>query len=236
MKCLVSTRTVEAPTRRISFHQTRLVGLACDAERLYAVVWSSGRVYDRPPHPGGPFKGGSYSLHAFWLADGTSLGETWLLKEPGKSPVSRPNAVAVELPDLAPQETLEKGPLELVEQGVACYGLDFEFEGRKLRGQRPSAAAWGVDGVGKVVACRGVARNGKLGACVEAHEKKPMAVFLDDRRQWDPPVLGQQVTVTGVLRVRMIGSDDGKTQAQRQPVFYMTEYTLKVEGGPAPKP
>ncbi|HUT35003.1 MAG TPA: hypothetical protein VNE39_16045 [Planctomycetota bacterium] len=132
MKALVSTGTTEIPTERISFTQARLVGVACDAERLYAVVWSSGRVFDHPPHPGQPFKGGGYSLHVFWLGDGTGLGETWLLKEPSKSPVSRPNAVAPELPDVAPQETLEKGPLKLTDKGVALYGAAFEFDGKKL--------------------------------------------------------------------------------------------------------
>ncbi|MBM4037385.1 MAG: hypothetical protein FJ290_02625 [Planctomycetes bacterium] len=132
MKSLVSTGTIEVPTERISFHQTRLLGLACDAERLYAVVWSSGRVFDHPPHAGLGFKGGSYSLHIFWLADGTSLGDTWLLKEPGSSPVGRPNAIAPGLPDVAPQEALGKGPLKLIEKGAACYGVAFGFEGRKL--------------------------------------------------------------------------------------------------------
>ena len=132
MKALVSTGTIEVPTERISFSQTHLVGVACDAERLYAVVWSSGRVFDDWPQPGKPFKGGYYVLHIFWLADGASLGETWLLKEPGKSPVSRPNAIAPELPDVAPQETLDKGPLKLTEKGVALYGAAFEFDGKKL--------------------------------------------------------------------------------------------------------
>ena len=137
MKALVSTGTVEVPTERISFFQTRLVGVACDPERLYALVWSSGRVFDHPPHPGQPSKGGGYSLHAFWLADGAGLGETWLLKEAGKSPVSRPSVVVPELPDIAPQETLGKGPLKPIEKGVALYGVAFEFEGKKLTKHHP---------------------------------------------------------------------------------------------------
>ncbi len=135
MKALISTGTVENPTERISFNQTRLLGATADAERLYAVVWSSGRMFDSPPHPGQPFKGGSYSLQVFWLADGTSLGETSLVREPGKSPVSRPNAIAPELPAIAPRETLEKGPLKLTEKGVALYGAAFEFDGRKVAKQ-----------------------------------------------------------------------------------------------------
>ena len=237
MKALVSTGTVERPTERISFHQTRLLGVACDAERLYAVVWSSGRVFDHPPHPGQPTKGGSYSLHVFWLADGTSLGETWLLKEPGKSPVSRPNVVAAELPDSAPQETLEKGPLKLIDNGILCYGVALEYAGKTLSPEGPTPVAGALaEQVGQRTAYTGIARDGKPGAYVANREGKPEALFLEGRRQWEPATLGKQVTAKGVLRMRLIGSNNRNVQAPRQPIFYMAEHELEVGAAEAPKP
>ncbi|MBM4030566.1 MAG: hypothetical protein FJ291_02135 [Planctomycetes bacterium] len=237
MKELVSTGTVEVPTERISFFQRRLLGVAADAERLYAVVWNSGRVFDHAPHPGQRMGGGTYTLRVFWLADGTPVTELRLIKKAHQVPPA-PNVFAPGLPDAVVQETLDKGPLKLIEKGIACYGVAFEFEGKKLDAQRlaDDGAAQGVDGLGKEIEYTGIARDGKLGAYVGAPEGKPPVVWLDDRRKWDPSLLGKKVTVTGILRMRMIGSDDGTTQAERQTVFHMTQYTLKIEDAPAPKP
>jgi hypothetical protein len=105
--------------------------VAADAERLYAVVWSSGRVYDHPPHPGQRMGGGGYVLHVFWLADGAALAELRLHKKQDQV-VSAPNVFAPGLPDIAVQESIEKGPLTLTEKGIACYGVAIEFEGRKI--------------------------------------------------------------------------------------------------------
>lgn len=236
MKSLVSTGTVEIPTERVSYHQSRILGVACDAERLYIVTWFSGRIWDHPPHPGQRLTNGGYSLQVFWLADGAptySANLVSLTPMPIREPV-----VAVSLPETAPQEAIEKGPLKLIEKGVACYGAAFEFEGKTLKAQDAmnEAALVGSEDVGKEIAYTGIAGNGKLGAYVSARDRKPTTVWLNDRQKWGPALLGKAVTVTGVLRMRMIGTDDGKTQALRQPVFYMTEYTLKVEGEPAPKP
>jgi len=131
MKGLVSTGTIEVPSERVSYHQTRILGVACDAERLYIVTWFSGRIWDHPPPPGQRLADGGYSLQVFWLADGTpSYGAN--LVPPTPMPIREPVVAVVSLPDTAPQETLEKGPLKPIGKGVACYGVAFEFEGKKL--------------------------------------------------------------------------------------------------------
>jgi hypothetical protein len=136
MKSLVSTGTIEIPTERVSYHQTRILGVACDPERLYVVTWFSGRIWDHPPQPGQRLGDGGYSLQVFWLADGTSTYSAGLLA-PTPMPLREPVVAVVSLPEIAPQETLEKGPLKLLEKGVACYGVAFGFEGRKLTKHSP---------------------------------------------------------------------------------------------------
>jgi len=50
----------------------------------------------------------------------------------GVSILAAASAALAAPPDLAPQETLEKGPLKATENGVACYGVACEFEGKTL--------------------------------------------------------------------------------------------------------
>ena len=52
---------------------TRVLGVAADAERLYVVLWSSGRIFDRPPAEDAALEGGRYELRVFWLGDGSAL-------------------------------------------------------------------------------------------------------------------------------------------------------------------
>jgi hypothetical protein len=110
-----ATGTVEVNTRRISYGVTRIVGVAADRERLYVLLWTA-RAYDAPPDAGATVEGGSYRLHASWLADGSAL--------------AAPALGADGLPKAAPVETVEAGPLRLVEGGVECYGTRALYAGR----------------------------------------------------------------------------------------------------------
>jgi hypothetical protein len=112
-----ATGVVAISTRRLSFRVTRILGTAADEERLYVLVWS-GRAWDRPPAPDAPIEGGRYELRAFWLADG--------------APLEVPS-LDTGLPKDAPPETLERGPLRLVQRGIECYGTRAAYKGRELQ-------------------------------------------------------------------------------------------------------
>jgi hypothetical protein len=114
-----ATGTVAINTRRISFVQTRILGIAADEERLYVLIWSSGRVYDRPPDPGAPVEGGRHELRTFWLADG--------------QPLAAPTLGAEGLPKVAPPETLGNGSLGPVKGGGECHGTRAVYKGRDLQ-------------------------------------------------------------------------------------------------------
>ena len=112
-----ATGTVAVSTRRISFRQTRILGIAADTERLYVLTWTV-RVWDRPPERDAAVEGGSYVLRTYWLADGRAL--------------AAPALEAEGLPKGAPPETPEKGPLRLVAGGVECFGTRANYKGEKL--------------------------------------------------------------------------------------------------------
>jgi len=109
-----NTGTVEVPTVRPSVVQTRMVGVAADAERLYVLLWTSGRIFDRPPASDAPVEGGRYELRVFWLADGSQIAKPAL--DPEKWPKT------------APPEVTDAGPLKLVKDGVECYGVTARYE------------------------------------------------------------------------------------------------------------
>jgi hypothetical protein len=118
MSVLVRTTGVVAiSTRRVSFRVARILGVAADAERLYVLVWT-GRAWDKAPARDALVDDGRYELRAFWLADG--------------SPLAAPRDVEG-LPKAAPPETLEKGLLRLVEDGVECGGTRAVYKGRDLQ-------------------------------------------------------------------------------------------------------
>jgi len=119
VRLVEATGTVAVNTRRISFLVTRLVGVAADADRLYVVLWRSGRIFDRPPEEDAPADGGTYELRVFWLADGSAL----------RAPVLGPDG----LPEAAPPESLGKGPLHVVAGGVDCFGKKVRYDARELR-------------------------------------------------------------------------------------------------------
>jgi len=115
-----TTGIVAVNTRRASYRVTRLLGIASDSERLYVLLWFSGRVYDRPPEEGAALEGGRYEMRVFWLGDGGAL----------RSPPLGPSG----LPAAAPRASLGVGPLKIVSDGVSCFGRTARYDGRVLRG------------------------------------------------------------------------------------------------------
>lgn len=119
MKHLIpDTGTVAIPTVRQSYVQTRMVGVAADTERLYVLLWTSGRIFDRPPERDAPVEGGRYELRVFWLADGSRIAA------PGLDPEKWPKT--------APPEVTNAGPLKLAKDGVDCYGVTARYKGKEL--------------------------------------------------------------------------------------------------------
>lgn len=106
------TGVVAVSTRRISYRTTRIAGVAADVERLYVLLWT-GHAFDKPPGP----EEGSYVLRTFWLEDGAAI----------PAPALKPEG----LPKEIPAETLERGPLRLVEGGVELFGTRVGYKGRQ---------------------------------------------------------------------------------------------------------
>jgi len=103
---------------RIYHNVTRVVGIAADSERLYVLLWddlSEWVVGERGKR--------GYRLQIFRVSNGALL-HTLALKE-GDFPKDPPS-----------QETAEKGPLQLRGDGVACFGVTFEFKGMELIKQK----------------------------------------------------------------------------------------------------
>jgi hypothetical protein len=82
---------------------------------------------------------------------------------------------------------------------------------------------------GQRVVYVGIATPGKLGGYVEDMTARPSVVHLLDGRKFPDDLKGKRVTATGVLLMKMIGSDDGKTQVDRQSIYYMEQYKLDVQ-------
>jgi hypothetical protein len=104
---------------RTPYHQTRVVGVAADAERLYVLVWSTKWMVlgagDLGAGPGPPASD-AYELRVFWLADGSLVGAFPL------GGTARPRVV--------PRESVEAGPLEVMSGGVWVYGESLRFRGK----------------------------------------------------------------------------------------------------------
>jgi len=113
------TGTVAVNTRRISYEVRRVLGVAADAERLYVLLWWSGRIYDRPPAQGATIDGGRYELRVHWLDDAAAL----------QAPSLRHDGV----PEAAGRPCLDAGPLKLVPGGVSCFGTRARYDGRTLQ-------------------------------------------------------------------------------------------------------
>jgi hypothetical protein len=106
---------------RLYYRQVRLAGVAADRERLYVLEWQGkATVLLQGVSVGQPsYRTDKYRLLVFRPDDGT-LVHTLDLKETA-----------------IPKETVDKGPLRLHGDGVACFGTRFEFRGTKLLRQTP---------------------------------------------------------------------------------------------------
>jgi hypothetical protein len=104
---------------RTPYHQTRVVGVAADAERLYVLVWSARWLVPDGGGAGGerrPPASDRYEVRVFWLADGSAVGSFPL------GGTARPRVV--------PRELVEAGPLEVMSGGVRMYGESLRFRGK----------------------------------------------------------------------------------------------------------
>ena len=109
---LPPTGVVAQPTRRVSYNETRIVGIVVDKARMYVAVWRSGRIFNLRAKR----LGGSLSLSVFWLEDGSRIDDVAL---PMKA-----------VPAKVPAETIEAGPLQSREYGVSLFGQTYRYEGR----------------------------------------------------------------------------------------------------------
>lgn len=122
------------------FQGDLVAGVAVDRERLY--VLTASRIFarkpqdERTPHaPAAALKpelilaGHHLILHVFWLKDGSTLtGRGYVL------PLVSEDKEAAKAPDTkSVDETLGKGPLELVEGGVKCRGTALLFNGKSVK-------------------------------------------------------------------------------------------------------
>jgi hypothetical protein len=104
---------------RVHYVETRFLGIASDAERFYVVTWKGNLTSPAKE----PVKGGEYRLLVFWLADGSQLADLALT---GKG-----------LPEAAPKETTDKGPLTVHAEDVTCCGLSVSIKGKQIANPVP---------------------------------------------------------------------------------------------------
>jgi hypothetical protein len=105
---------------RLAYLDRRIVGVAVDAERIYALVDES-PVRPVPPsrlEGAGPVVPPKRELLVFWREDGTRIHR----QEFPIDPRERQKLEA----------TLNMGPLELVASGVKVFGETVQFDGRSL--------------------------------------------------------------------------------------------------------
>jgi hypothetical protein len=105
---------------RVFHGQGKIAGTAVDASRLY-VVWShrSAVVLVQAAVPPPPKYGAAtYRLLDFNLSDGKKVQD---LELKGKA-----------LPESPPEETADRGPLQVRDGGVSCYGINFTVKGGRL--------------------------------------------------------------------------------------------------------
>ena len=118
-----STNVMKSPPMgidRLYYHQKRAAGVAADRERLYVLEWEGkATVLLQGVRIGEPsYRTVGYRLLVFRPEDGKQIQALDLKgdsvpKEPAK-------------------ETADRGPLQLRDDGVACFGTRFEFKGTKL--------------------------------------------------------------------------------------------------------
>jgi hypothetical protein len=105
---------------RFPITQTRIAGVAADAERLYVLIWTARWTHEDIRGMGvqiHPPKSDLYKVNVFWLADGSAIGEFALTGE------KRPKDM--------PPEKLDTGPMRVDDAGVTVHGDVFRFKGKE---------------------------------------------------------------------------------------------------------
>jgi hypothetical protein len=118
------TRSPPMGIDRLYYRQRRIVGVATDKERLYALEWEGTATVLLQGMVGKPlYRTVQYRLLVFSPDKGVQIHA---LDLKGDS-----------VPKEPPKETADKGPLRLHDDGVTCFGRRFEFKGTKLLKQVP---------------------------------------------------------------------------------------------------
>lgn len=107
MQVLTTSGSTAIPTRRISYSNVRIMGVAFDEKRLYVALWTASSM-DRPLAASQPARHAQWTLEVYDRKSGRRLDTAGL-----KDEVNEP------APDA---ETLEKGPISLVRGGVEVFG------------------------------------------------------------------------------------------------------------------
>lgn len=113
-KVMLGTGTFSIPTRRISYSISRLLGLYATDTHLAAVVYQSGRIWDRPPREPDP-ENGSYRLVVYEI-------------ESGKSILSQPVALEGDRPKHVPDDTTGLGVIEMTGEGFRVFDTDVHVD------------------------------------------------------------------------------------------------------------
>jgi hypothetical protein len=104
---------------RIHHTRTRIVGVVADADRLYVVFHTTNWKAMVPEGGRDGAERKKYELLVFRLTDGEKL-HALEMKEG-------------DFPEGMPRDTSEAGPLKVIEGGVICYGVTFEFKGKEVK-------------------------------------------------------------------------------------------------------
>ncbi len=115
MRILFAAETRVLPTRRESYERTAIIGLAHDEQRLYLATAKTGRYFDAN---GRDAKLHPHLLRVYWLADGSLIHERSFPQETW--------------PAKAPEPSLGRGPLSLIDNGMTIYGLTIVFRGKEV--------------------------------------------------------------------------------------------------------
>lgn len=108
---------------RLYYGRTVIAGVATDKQRLYVLQWhAKSEGMAGPITPRASPEAAKYRLLVFGLDDG-KLSQTLEVKEG-------------DFPKILPRQTAGRGPLQLRDGGVACFGVIFTFEGTRLLKQQ----------------------------------------------------------------------------------------------------
>jgi hypothetical protein len=130
MKVLAAGRTTvtKSPPMgidRLYYTRIRIAGVATDSKRLYILEWvgTAEELVQGFRARAPSYSTVRYRLLVFRPEDGVKVHALDLKGEA--------------VPKTLPEETADRGPLRLHDDGVACFGTRFEFKGTKLVKQSP---------------------------------------------------------------------------------------------------